>query len=196
MLLLQSMEESQLPNWGWRQGPSCHFVFRQLNNLSCKGTALRGFGFPSCRFGSHHAAHHSCSPSQGHNIRVFELLSCDFFSFCLGRSTGFDPFHHWKPSCRAGVPCVAGTSIPGGPQPSVTTPNMLLQKQFGPCLLVISKGLCPPWEPCRTWPRDQCRAHPGAEELQCSGPGWHLGEEASTCLNSTWGEWIMTYSLA
>lgn len=29
----------QLQNWGWSQGPSCHFVFRQLNNRSCEGMA-------------------------------------------------------------------------------------------------------------------------------------------------------------
>ena len=29
----------KLQNQGWSQGPLCHFVFRQLNNCSCKGTA-------------------------------------------------------------------------------------------------------------------------------------------------------------
>lgn len=28
-----------LQNQGWSQGPSCHFVFKQLNNCSFKGTA-------------------------------------------------------------------------------------------------------------------------------------------------------------
>lgn len=109
----------QLPNWGCSQGPSCHFVFRQLNNLSCKGTTLSGF--PSCRSGCHHTADHSRSPSQGHDIAVFELLSRDFFScpFALAGPLAFIPSIPGSPAAEQEFPVWLEQPFPEVNSPSL-----------------------------------------------------------------------------
>lgn len=110
----------------------------------------------------------------------------------------------WQDHWLSPLPSLDPTPIPAAGQEfpvwlahpflEVNSPWFLLLtrcSKAGPACWWSPRGFSHPWDPAGP---DQEISYP--EELQSSGTGWHLGEEASTCLNSTWGEWITTYSLA